>query len=283
VLIWHLSLLKLLPVLLAGQRTRIVLFLHGIEAWRRQSWLNRLLLRRVDLFLTNSSYTWDRFTRANPAFARSCQAVVELGLGRQLPMPSPRPGSPPVALMVGRLLRSEDYKGHRQVIDAWPQVVRAIPDAELWIVGDGDLRPELEQLVSMRRLERSVRFWGFISDHEKEALLTHSRCLVLPSTGEGFGLVYLEAMRLGRPCLVSAQDAGREVVNPPEAGLAVDPNQTRELAEAVRTLLTPGAAWDEWSAAAQARYANRFTARHFQARLLRALTPFLPASRPSAG
>ena len=60
--------------------------------------------------------------------------------------------------------------------------------------------------------------FGQVKEDVKQDLLMRCRCLALPSRGEGFGLVYLEAMRMGRPCLVSTVDAAREVVNPPEAG-----------------------------------------------------------------
>jgi glycosyltransferase involved in cell wall biosynthesis len=93
----------------------------------------------------------------------------------------------------------------------------------------------------------------------------------MPSRGEGFGLVYLEAMRLGRPCLVSNCDAGREVVNPPEAGLAVDPADASSLADGVCRLLADGPEWHRLSQAARRRYEREFTAEHFQRRLIAAL------------
>jgi glycosyltransferase involved in cell wall biosynthesis len=102
-------------------------------------------------------------------------------------------------------------------------------------------------------------------------LIAEARCLVLPSKGEGFGLVYLEAMRLGRPCLSSTLDAGREVVNPPEAGLAVDPDDAMALSDAVVRLLNRGPEWERWSASAKARYESSFTAAHFEQRLVCAL------------
>jgi glycosyltransferase involved in cell wall biosynthesis len=51
-----------------------------------------------------------------------------------------------------------------------------------------------------------------VTEEEKQDLLRRCRCFAMPSRNEGFGLVYLEAMRLGRPCLVSDCDAGREIV-----------------------------------------------------------------------
>jgi glycosyltransferase involved in cell wall biosynthesis len=102
-----------------------------------------------------------------------------------------------------------------------------------------------------------VRFFGVVSEEEKQRLLRQSRCLALPSRGEGFGLVY--------------HDAGREVIAPPEAGIAVDPADTHGLANAVVELLTPGAEWQRQSENARRRYEENFTAAHFQQRLLDAV------------
>ena len=270
VLVWHLHLLKLLPFL-DSSTARVILFLHGIEAWLKQDSLTQFFLRKVDLILSNSDHTWSRFLTCNTNFQSVPHRTVHLGAGSCLGAATPGPALPPAVLMVGRLNKSENYKGHRQMIEAWPLVLERVPEAQLWIAGDGDLRPSLERLASECALNQSVRFYGQVSDAEKEQLIAQCRCLALPSSGEGFGLVYLEAMRIGRPCLVSTLDAGREVVNPPEAGLAVDPGDPRGIADALHRMLTPGTEWDQWSARARSRYENRFTSERFQQRLLTAL------------
>ena len=269
-LVWHLRLLKLAP-LAVDAAARVILFLHGIEAWRRQDSITRWALRKVNLFLSNSDHTWERFIAFNPAFREKPHTTVHLGAGESLEVAPPEPAAPPAALMLGRMLRSEDYKGHRQMIEAWPKVSQLAPDAELWIAGDGDLRPALQQLAHARGVSSHVRFFGQVSEEQKQDLMARCRCLAMPSRGEGFGLVYLEAMRMGRPCLVSDQDAGREVVNPPEAGLAANPDDSAQLAQATARLLTGGPEWDRCSSQARGRYEAQFTARHFSERLNAAL------------
>lgn len=269
-LVWHFDLLKLAPII-ETSGTRVVLFLHGIEAWRKQSPLTHWVMKRTRLFLSNSDFTWQRFASIHPAYADAPHRTVHLGTGEPLGRPRPAPSDTPAVLMIGRLRKTEDYKGHREMIQAWPQVLARVPEAELWIVGDGDLRPELEHLSRTLGLGGRVTFYGQIPDARKETLLERCRILALPSKGEGFGLVYLEAMRMGRPCLVSNFDAGREVVNPPEAGLAVDPDNPAEIADAIQRLLRPGSEWEQWSARARCRYEHQFTAEHFQQRLVTAL------------
>jgi phosphatidylinositol alpha-1,6-mannosyltransferase len=265
---WHIHLLQLLPAFRLPE-ARVVLFLHGIEAWKRQSAYVRHLLKRVDLVLSNSEHTWQRFRALNPA-VKSGHTIVPLGIDRPAP-DAELAASKAVALMLGRMDRREDYKGHREMIAAWPAVVDRIPGAELWIVGGGSLQPELERIALASPVHSRIRFFGRVSPERKQELLEQCRCLALPSRGEGFGLVYLEAMRLGRPCLVSTVDSGREVVNPPEAGLAADPGRPEELAAATCRLLTPGPQWNEFSERARRRYNSRFTAAAFQCRLSEAL------------
>jgi phosphatidylinositol alpha-1,6-mannosyltransferase len=271
VLIWHVDLLKLLPFIRA-RSARVALFLHGVEVWKRPTALTRQLLKRVDLFLPNTDFTWGKFVSFNPEFARAARKTVHLGIEEPDIAATSLPGEPPAALMIGRMLVGERYKGHKEMIAAWPRVLARQPGAQLWIVGPGPLGPELGRNASDAGLGESVRVFGPVTEEAKKDLLRRCRCLALPSRGEGFGLVYLEAMRLGRPCLVSDVDAGREVVSPPVAGLAVNPEDSAALTEATCRLLQDGPEWDRWSEQGRRRYEERFTASHFQQRLIDALS-----------
>lgn len=262
VLVWHIDLLRVTPFL----RTKAprALFLHGIEAWRKHGWITRRLLAETRL-LANSKYTVERAAPFIPGAADA--HVVPLGLAMPAAVTAPL-GSPPAAIMIARLDAGERYKGHHEAIGAWPIVQRAHPDAQLWIVGDGDLRAELEQEALDLGVANAIRFFGRVTETEKDRLMAASRCLVLPSRSEGFGLVYLEAMRAGRPSVVG-DDAAREVVA--DAGIAVDPSNRDALAKAIIELLTLDAGWEAKSETARSRYADNFTAAHFQKRLLDAL------------
>ena len=232
----------------------------------------------MDRFICNSHHTWNRFGETYPEFSARPFEVVPLGIGEPVAGGSAGPGPVPAALIVSRLSKDEDYKGHRELIAAWPRVGSAVPGAELWIAGDGELRPDLERLAQSLGVSGAVKFFGRVSEDKKVELFRESRCFVMPSRAEGFGLAYLEAMRVGRPCLVSTSDAGREVVNPPECGLAVDPGDAGELTASLVRLLTPGRKWDEWSIRSRSRYESQFTARHFQARIVEAMNRFSAGS-----
>lgn len=266
---WHLDLLKLIPFLGHGARPKY-LFLHGVECWRFIEGAAARLVDQVDVFLTNSDFTWKQFCEINPRWRNATHRTVQLGVGE----PEAgicQPGPTPAAVIIGRMNAAEGYKGHRELIEAWPLVLKSVPDAELWIVGGGDGEARLKALASAGPAARRIRFFGVVPDERKQDLLRQSRCLVLPSRGEGFGLVYLEAMRLGRPCLSSTLDAGQEVIGHLDAGIAVDPRNPCGLAEAVVNLLDSEEQWQRWSANAARRYESGFTAAHFRKRLAEAV------------
>jgi phosphatidylinositol alpha-1,6-mannosyltransferase len=269
-LFWHIGMLKALPFL-RGFRGRVILFCHGIELWKEHSRFTRKLLNRVDFFLSNSDYTWDRFCSHVPELRAKAHETIPLGIGSPWNGPTPAPAVRPSAVILARLAKAEDYKGHRELISAWPLVLKDVPEAVLDIIGDGDLSPDLQALVSRLGLGDAVRFHGRVNEAKKEELLAASRCLVMPSRGEGFGLVYLEAMRLGRPCLVSDCDAGREVVKDPDGGLSVNPLDLQAVAARITQLLSSGTEWAARSAAARRRYEAFFTEQHFQERLAGAI------------
>jgi phosphatidylinositol alpha-1,6-mannosyltransferase len=269
------GMLKLLPfVRTTGSRT--VLFLHGVEAWRKASPWQAALLRRVDLFLTNSDFTWVKFVQCNPDFDGAPHCTVPLGLGEPSDARSiAEPGYPPSVLMIGRVARNEAYKGHDVVIAAWKGVLARLPGARLNMIGPCELSAELMGMAATDGIADAVRLAGIVTEEEKERCLAECRCMALPSRGEGFGLAYLESMRMGRPCLVSTLDAGREVICPgPEseaAGLAVDPADSAGVTDALVRLMTPGPEWERWSEAGKRRYETYYTAAHFRRRLVDAL------------
>src|SRR6185369_16030411 len=111
----------------------------------------------------------------------------------------------------GRMAASERYKGHDLMLDALPAVIRSAPGTRLVLAGDGDDRARLERRVRDLGLSDDVTFTGFVADSAMRTLYRNAAVFVLPSTGEGFGLVYLEAMREGIPCVAARGSVAEEV------------------------------------------------------------------------
>jgi glycosyltransferase involved in cell wall biosynthesis len=144
----------------------------------------------------------------------------------------------PVLLTVGRLAASEAYKGHDQVIAALPQIRKAFPHVRYVIAGRGDDEPRLRQCVADHDQHDAVVFAGFVPDHELADFYRLCDVFVMPSTGEGFGIVYLEALATGKPCVVGNQDASPEAIGHGRLGFAVNPRSPEEIADAVLKLLS---------------------------------------------
>ncbi len=270
VLVMHVHLAPLaLPMAMRG--ARVAAFLHGVEAWRPLRRRERLAVDAAALLLANSACTAGRFKAANPAHAAREVVVCHLGLAAD-PPPAEPPPDRGFALIVGRLSSEERYKGHDALIAAWPAVLASEPSARLVIAGDGDDRARLEARVTARGLAGAIRFAGRVPAPALEGLYRAAAFFVMPSTGEGFGLAYLEAMRAGKAC-IAAPGAASEIIMDGTTGLLADPSVPGALAAALLTLFRDEGRRDRLGRAGAARVAERFGPGHFAARLLAALAP----------
>jgi phosphatidyl-myo-inositol dimannoside synthase len=218
-------------------RRPYAVFLHGIEVWRPLDAALEEALAGATLILANSSFTADRARRFTPTLG----AIEVCPLARErepdtMPAGVSIEGSHDV-LIVGRLDAAERYKGHDELIDVWPLVVAEVADARLVIVGDGDDRARLEADVRARGLNGQVTFSGFIPAEERRRQYERAALFAMPSRGEGFGLVYLEAMAHGLACLGSVHDAAGEIIVDGVTGRLVDVTRRDDLARAVIDLL----------------------------------------------
>jgi asparagine synthase (glutamine-hydrolysing) len=255
-----------LPVALAARclnpRLRYYLIAHGIEVWRSFSLAERLALRGAEKILCVSDFTRRELLRHCPL--PDGKAVV---LHNALdPHFTVRPGpalaqTAPVILSITRLSSADRYKGVDLLIEAMPAVRRAIPGATLRIIGRGDDLPRLQKLCQSLGLPGAVEFLGFVDDEQLAREFDAARLFALPSTREGFGLVFLEAMAHGRPCLGARAGGVPEVITP-ESGLLVEPGD----ASAVATALASGLQ-AEWSEDAVLARARSFSYSHFKERL----------------
>jgi len=258
------------PAWLAGRLGRaIVVYLHGVEVWRPLRATERAVLHRARL-LANSSYTVNRFREANPEFASTGTHVCPPSVPPRLRSPRPFDAAASTAVIVGRLWSEERYKGHDRLLDVWPSLLRHAPAARLVIVGDGDDRARLEARVRAEALSPHVEFRGRVTRAELERALDDSRLLVMPSTGEGFGITYLEAMQAGRACIASP-GAASEVVVDGTTGILVPAGDPAALLTALRALYENDACAAAMGDAGRQRVAQHFDAAQFARRLFAAI------------
>ena len=217
-----------------------------------------------------------RFKAANPAFGETVVRVVHPGLpllpsGESEAVNSDRP----MALIVGRMAADELYKGHDLLIDIWPRVLVRHPQAELCVVGDGTGRARLEARVASAGLSGAIRFTGQVDDDSLARLYRQCRFFVMPSRDEGFGLVFLEAMRAGKAC-IGARGAAAEIIEHGATGWVVDPSDADDACRAVTSLFDDADVCRRFGQAGELRFRTMFTAAHFRSRMMDALA----SSRP---
>jgi phosphatidylinositol alpha-1,6-mannosyltransferase len=256
------------------------LWLVGIEVRRRLGPHERFVVRKADPLLSISTFSTQEMRRFNPDLPDATTVHLSVEPDEAwLPKASGGPALPQnyqaatrsqAVLVVARLAAAERYKGHDQLIDAWPRVVAACPQARLWIVGEGDDTPRLRASASglPAPVSDQIEFLGRLDHAALLERYARARVFAMPSTGEGFGLVFVEAMRAGLPCIASF-DSSAEIVRHQETGLVV-PQQPEALARACIQLLSDDALADRFSAAGRTRYQTEFTYPAFKERLLRA-------------
>lgn len=254
----------------AARGGTLVSMLHGIEAWTPLTWLQRAALERSARLIAVSGFSRDRFHAENPQFAERHVDVCHHGIG-----PAAVPDTPsdrtPAALIVGRMTADERYKGHDALIEIWPAVLAAVPDAVLRIVGDGDDRRRLEQKAAAMGLGGHVIFTGGIDDQALQREYQRATVFTMPSPREGFGLVFLEAMRAARSC-IGCCGAASEIIDDGHTGWIVEPGDRDRLTERVIRTLRDRSESVAMGARGRDRYLQHFTEAHFRRRLTALMT-----------
>jgi len=137
-------------------------------------------------------------------------------------------GSEPRLLCVGRLI---PIKGHIVLLRAFAEARKELPGLELEIAGRGPLEPALKALALELDLADSVRFLGHVSPIQ--AAIERAAVVVVPSMGEGFGMVALESMERSRPVIAAAIGGLGELVRDGETCVLVPPGEAEPLRDAI--------------------------------------------------
>jgi glycosyltransferase involved in cell wall biosynthesis len=179
-----------------------------------------------------------------------------------------------VLLHVGRMAANEQYKGQDVLIQAMPRIAEVCPEAQLVLVGRGDDAPRLLALAQAQpaHIQRAIFMPGFVPDDVLDRLYAGCYLFAMPSRGEGFGFVYIEAMRWAKPCIGSKTDAARCVIQEGVTGLLVDdPSNPDDVADKVIALLRQPDRATQLGAAGRRRVQEHFTYEQFTGRFLEAL------------
>jgi glycosyltransferase involved in cell wall biosynthesis len=235
IVVLHLSLMSVAFVAARLTGARLTLVAHGWELVSRRRRLDRWCGYRVDRMVANSRRTaleverffaderarhfgtirllhptWDpRTSTTDP----SRRAMARRAFGFE--------PTEVVLLTVGRLDSSERYKGHDRVLNVLPALLASKPNLRYLIVGEGDDQGRLAQQTVDLGVADRVTFAGYIEDLAD----CYAACdlYVMPSTHEGFGIVFLEALANGRPVVAGGIDGSIEALSWGELGFLCDP------------------------------------------------------------
>lgn len=225
---------------------KMITVCHGIEAWNPLPWLRRRVFLRSDVFLAPSQYTADKIAEAQGAPRNKIRRLpwpLNPNILRMAedPQKLPLPGNFPtgtVVLAVARLAASEQYKGVDRLIEAIPQLGTKIAALHLVVVGGGDDLARHVKLAADLGVAARVHFFDNLSREEIAACYSQADVFAMPSTGEGFGLVFLEAMAFAKPLVGAAAGGIPDVVEDGKNGFLVPAGDTEQLAKALEVLVT---------------------------------------------
>lgn len=267
---WHLRLAPVAALLSMRLGRPFRVFLHGVEAWGDLSPRVQWGMARAGFLGSNSEHTLRRFREAHPRFAHLPGRAFPLGLSPEMgdrsagSLPSAL-GDRPFLLSVTRL--AESYKGEEVLLRAFAAARAHHPRLALVFVGSGPGLGHLSGVARELGLGDSAMFTGSISDVELAALYRGCLAFALLSEGEGFGLVFAEAMAHGKPCVATNADAACEVVRDGESGLVVPPRDADAATSALLRLAGDPALVARLGAAARRTVTERFLPHHFRDRM----------------
>jgi glycosyltransferase involved in cell wall biosynthesis len=228
--------INFLPLALIGKKfnSKIILFVYGIDVW------NLFNSQKVKLFETNKIVSISEFTS---------KKLIQQGIEKEkIFLLSPcvdgeffRPHQEldlegRIVLTVGRLEALEGYKGYELVMEAIAKLLPEFPELEYRIVGEGNDRVRLEKKAASLGLGGRIKFLGRVKEEDMPQQYSESSVFVMPSKGEGFGIVFLEALACGRPVIFGNEDASSEAAGNGEWGISINPDSVEELVVALKDL-----------------------------------------------
>jgi phosphatidyl-myo-inositol dimannoside synthase len=255
------------PLGLAGRPYAV--WAHGWEVWPgnlRADYARAI--RGAKAVFVNSAHTGARLAESMP----DLHTVHECPLGSEQDVeahsaPGRAHAAEPMVLFLGRN-DAMFAKGQDVLIAAWPAVLAEVPDAVLCFAGGGERLDRLRALAAASPAAASIRIRGALSEAEVEALYRRARLFAMLSRVEGFGLVFVEAMRHGVPVLTSDADASSETSRDGETGFAVSRDDLAAVVSHIVSVLKDDGLHERLSRAGYERWRRQFCFSAFQRRFL---------------
>ena len=239
----HLYMTPLAAALSSLLRIPLWVQVHGVEVFEKRGLLIRWALRRARLVTAVSRYTRAKLLEWAGIPVERVRVLPNTLDGRFKPGDREelkrRHGYAgiKVLLTVSRLDARQRHKGHDCVLEAIPLLLKRHPNTIYLIAGDGSDRARLESVVTTRGMTAHVKFMGRVSDNQLLELYQMTDVFVMPSTAEGFGIVFLEAAACGCAVVGGNRDGSVDALGEGAIGAAVNPDDTAALVTALQAAL----------------------------------------------
>ncbi len=228
--------------------TKIVLIAHGIEIWQPLPGYKKKMLNCCDEIDAVSQFTASKIIDIQNIPAAKVK-VLNNCLDPFLPLPKNVALKEELLKSYGfqagdiilftltRLASTERYKGYDKVLEALKEINR--PDVKYLVAGSYDKAEKkfLEEKIHALNLSRQVVMAGFVPDEDLAAHFMMADMYVMPSSKEGFGIVFIEAMYYGLPVIAGNADGSVDALLNGELGLLVNPQNTSEIKTAIEKIL----------------------------------------------
>ncbi len=230
---------------------KIILFAHGIEIWRTlPNWKRKFLQEKVEIWAV-SEYTATTLTEMHQISRHKIKTVNNcLDPYFQLPSNFEKPANlleryhlskeQSILFTLTRLSSQETYKGYDRVLLAMPDLLKKFPSLHYILAGkaDQDELTRVKNLIAKLNLTKHVTLAGFINDDELTNYFKLGDIFVMPSTMEGFGIVFIEAAACGTKIIAGNVDGSVDALLNGQLGTLINPLEIAEIASAIEKNLT---------------------------------------------
>ncbi len=224
---------------------KYVVFTHGTDAWNIKNNYQKLALREAKAVISVSRYTAGKIGKQIPRIKNKIFLLPNAVDGTVFFPKNKSDGlvlkhgllGKKVILTISRLSLREGYKGYDKIIQALPAIIKEVPDVVYILAGSGDDIGRVRSMVKRLDLEDNVILPGFIPDEDMVDYYNLCDVFVMPSKGEGFGIVFLEALACGKPVIAGNRDGSRDALLDGELGILIDPDSVEEIKKAIVNVL----------------------------------------------
>jgi glycosyltransferase involved in cell wall biosynthesis len=248
-------------------RLKYGVMLYGIEAWRPLSNVRKRAVQRADFLISISDFTRQKAVEANeldPSQVHLLPNALHWLPAEPLQIDARKSSLGVNLLSVCRLDRSEQYKGVDRVIECLPELAKRIPAVHYTVIGAGSDLERHRALAKNLGVSNLVQFLGFVSDDELSIRYRDCDVFVMPSAGEGFGFVFLEAMKYGKPIIAARSGGVPEVVLDGVNGKLVEYGDKQQLLDSLLELCLNQDLRQSLGQAGYQRLQENYTFEHFK-------------------